>query len=197
MAEEEEILGQDADNGRDSSKGVLGGLGGLFDFSGNLMDSFLPKLLIAAIGIVAIILIVIFITDWTLGNIMLGTDPAMDLQEDEARVDDRASGPLRTLALEQFIITREDPRTGRRRTYQIEMHLAFNPEADRELRPELENRMPQIRDRIYTILGRKEVDELEYRNHQALKDDLEVELNRLLQTSYRIQDIYFTDYVIQ
>ncbi len=196
MPDEEEILGAE-DNGDRRKSGVLGGMSSLFDLSGNLFNSFVVKILIAAIVIVAIVLIAFFVTNWTLENIMRGTDPTLDRQEDEGRVDDRAAGPLRTLELEQFIITRQDPRTGRRHTFQLRMHLAYNPEAERELRPELENRMPQIRDRIYSILGRKEIDELDYRNQQALKDDLEVELNRLLQTSYRIQDIYFTEFVIQ
>ena len=201
MPEEEEVLGEEeATTTEDEGGGGGGGfdLGGLFDFSGGLLDSFVIKILVGAIAVVAVVLIVVFVTNWTLENIMMGTDPEAEAAEEEdVERDDVAAGPLETMALDEFILTRRDPRSGRINTFQIEMYLAFNPEGERALREELGQRRAQIRDKIYSILGARDVEELDYAYQDQIKDDLIVELNRLLQTRHRIQDIYFTEYVIQ
>ncbi|GEM_PF-5036106 len=199
MAEEEEVLGEEeATATEDEDSGGGGGLSGLFDFSGGLLDSFVIKILVGAIAVVAVVLIVVFVTNWTLENIMMGTDPEATAAEADEDIDDEvAAGPLETMALDEFILTRRDPRSGRMHTFQIEMYLAFNPEGERALREELDKRRAQVRDRIYSVLGAREVEELDYAYQDQIKDDLIVELNRILQTRHRIQEIYFTQFVIQ
>ncbi len=195
--EEEEVLSEEEATAEEEEGG--GGLGDLLDFSGGLMDSLVIKILIGAIVLVAIVLIVVGITNWTLKNIMKPTKPG---SEDKKVSASEASGgpsePLQTMNLtKDFIITKQNPRSGRMHTVKIHIYLAFGSEGAGDLRSELKARKPEIRDRIFGILGSKEIEKLTYRNKQNLQDELRAELNKLLSTNYRIQDVYFTDFVIQ
>lgn len=201
MPEEEEVLGEEEATAEEeeSGGGGGGGLGDLLDFSGGVMDSMVVKLLVGSIVLVAIILVVIGITNWTLQNIMEPTKPGSSEEEVSASESSGdQSDPLKTLNLENdFIITKQQPRSGRMHTVKVHIQLAFGSDGASEISGELQKRLPQIRDRIYGILGSKEIEELSYRNKQKLQDELRVEINKLLMTSYRVQDIYFTDFVIQ
>jgi len=69
-------------------------------------------------------------------------------------------------------------------------HLAI--EAD------LHNAMPAIKDLIISTLSRKTVDELsDYDAKLAVKEELVEEINHVLHGTYRIYDLYFTDFIIQ
>ena len=196
---EEEILGEEEATAADEEEESAGGGGGLLDLGGMGMDSMAVKILLGAIVIVAIIVVVIFITNYVLEAWMVGTQPRDDSDVSETTPDRRTRDPYATMELAQdFIISKENPRTGRTRTMKVRIFLAFNPgRGVGALRSELDARMPQIRDRIYGILGRKSYEELDYAYKQELQDEIVSEINRLLTTDYRIQEVFFSEFVIQ
>ncbi|MGM0380896.1 MAG: flagellar basal body-associated FliL family protein [bacterium] len=197
---EEEVLGEEEataeETGEQEADG--GGAGGLLDFSDGLMDSLAVKLLTGAIVLVAIVLIVIGVSHYMMESMLTGTSPQ---QESGGEVESEEPGggrePMNTMKLENdFMISKENPRTNRMRTLKITIHLGFREGAG-ALTSELEERMPQIRDRIYSILGNKSFEELNYENMSSLKDEIRTEINTLLVSEYRVQEVFFSELMIQ
>lgn len=194
MAEEEVLGDEDAaqEEGEDEAAG-----GGLMDFTGGLMSSFVMKILLGSIGLVAVILLVIGITYWTTNTVLMGSQADEEGQVSQEQPGTLETDPYNTFNLEQdFIITKSDPRTGRTRTLKIKVVLAFNQE-NVGVKSELKKRSAQIRDLIYGVLGRKPVEELGYDKKQKLQDKIVSEVNKILTSGNRIQDVYFSNYVFQ
>lgn len=192
---EEEVLGEDdavQEEGQDEDDGGAG----LLDFTGGLLSSFVVKILLGAIGLVAVVLMVIGITYWTSNTLLMGSQPDQQGEVSQEQPGTLQQNPYQTYTLEEdFVITKTDPR-GRTRTLKLKIVLAFNQE-NAAVKGELEKRRPQIRDLIYGELGAMQVEDLGYANKQALQDRLVSEINKILTSGNRIQDIYFSNYVFQ
>jgi flagellar basal body-associated protein FliL len=192
---EEEVLGDDdavqEEEGQDD-----GGGGGFMDFTGGLLSSFVIKVLLGAIGLVAVILLVVGVTYYTANSFLMGTQPS------EQQVTQEQPGaiqrePYKTFDLENdFIITKTDPRTGRTRTLKLHLVLAYTQD-NAGVQRELKNRRVQIRDLIYGVLGSMPVEELGYDDKQSVQDRLVSEINKILTSGNRIEDVYFSDFVFQ
>lgn len=192
---EEEVLGEEEEIQEAEDEEAAGG--GLMDFTGGLMDSFIVKVLMGAIALVAVVLLVIFVTYWTTNTLWMGTQPSDQGEVSEQQPGALQHNPYQTFSFENdFIITKQDPRTGRTRTLKLSIVLAFNSE-NAGAQSELQKRKAQIRDLVYGVLGGMNVEELGYENKQAIQDKLVSEINKKLTGGNRIQDVYFSDYVFQ
>jgi flagellar basal body-associated protein FliL len=191
---EEEVLG-DEDAVQEEEDQEEGG-GGFMDFTGGLLSSFVIKVLLGAIGLVAVIILVVFVTYWTANSFLMGTQPS------EQKVTQEKPGaiqrePYKTFDLKNdFIITKTDPRTGRTKTLKLHLVLAFTQD-NAAVKSELKNRKAQIRDLIYGVLGSMPVDELGYDDKQSIQDRLVSEINKILTSGNRIEDVYFSSFVFQ
>lgn len=191
---EEEVLGEDepmeeeADEEEDD--------GGMMDLAGGIFSSFVVKILLGAIGLVAVVLMVVFITYWTSNTLLMGSQPDQEGEVSQEQPGTLQQNPMETYELEgDFIITKQDPR-GRSRTLKLTIVLAYNQE-NASVSTELDKRAPQIRDLIYGELGSLQVEEMGYDNKQQIQDRLVSEINKILTSGNRIQDVYFSDYVFQ
>lgn len=193
---EEEVLGDEEEmQEAEEDEGVAAG-GGLMDVGG-LMDSFIVKILMGAIALIAVVLLVVFVTYWTTNTLWMGTKPNNQSEVTEQQPGALSHNPYQTFSFENdFIITKQDPRTGRTRTLKLQIVLAFNSE-NAGVQSELKKRTAQIRDLIYGVLGGLPVEKLGYENKQQLQDKLVSEINKKLTGGNRIQDVYFSDYVFQ
>lgn len=99
-------------------------------------------------------------------------------------------GPI--FPLDTFIVNLGDPD----RAYYLKITMSL--ELDGELvQEEVEKRLPQIRDRILTVLPTKSSEELvTAEGKQALRESVIADINALLQTG-AVRNLYFTDFVIQ
>ncbi len=196
---EEEVLGEEEATATEEEESSSDGGGGLFDFSGGLMDSLAVKLLAGAIVLIAIILIVIGITNYVMEAWMVSSQPGKESEVSTSGPERRTRDPYATFEMENdFIVSKENPRTSRKKTLKLHIFLAFNPESGAsELKTELAARKPQIRDQIYSILGSKSYERLSYEYQQELKDEIVSEVNKLLRTDYRVQEVFFSEFVVQ
>lgn len=193
---EEEVLGEEDAVQDEVQEEDEGGGGGLLDLTGGLLSSFVVKVLLGAIGLVAVVLMVIGITYWTSNTLLMGTQPDQGGEVSQEQPGALQQNPFQTYTLEEdFVLTKTDPR-GRTRTLKLKIVLAFNQE-NASVQSELEKRRAQIRDLIYGELGSMQVEDLGYANKQQLQDRLVSEINKILTSGNRIQDIYFSNYVFQ
>ncbi len=192
---EEEVLGEEEPMEGEAGEEEDGG-GGIMDFASGMFSSFLVKILLGAIGLVAVALMVVLITYYTSSTLLMGTQPDQEGEVSQEQPGSLQQNPMQTYELEgEFIITKQDPR-GRNRTLKLTIILAFNQE-NAAVKNELKKRTPQIRDLIYGKLGSLRVEEMGYDKKQQIQDMLVSEINKILTSGNRIQDIYFSDYVFQ
>ncbi|MDY6906577.1 MAG: flagellar basal body-associated FliL family protein [Thermodesulfobacteriota bacterium] len=97
--------------------------------------------------------------------------------------------------LDPFVVNLKTPEGESHRRYlKVEIELEFT---DEMLKPELDQRLPQIRDTILMHLGTKTADELrDVQDKITLKNELMIKLNRLL-IGGKIKNVYFVDFIIQ
>ena len=66
-----------------------------------------------------------------------------------------------------------------------------------EVQPEVEQRMPQVRDAVLLLIGNKTYEELQdLQGKKQLKAELKSKINSFLQSG-KVQAIYFTNFVVQ
>ena len=66
-----------------------------------------------------------------------------------------------------------------------------------EAQPEVEQRMPQVRDAVLLLIGNKTYEELQdLQGKRQLKAELKSKINSFLQTG-KVRAIYFTNFVVQ
>lgn len=191
---EEEVLGEDdatqegdADDSGDDDGGILSFVGG--------MNSTMIRILLGAIGVVALIFITIGVSYWTMQTWFLNSQP--EQQQNQQQTPGATEEPYQQFEMENdFIITKEVPGSNRTRTLKLDLVVAFNEE-NAPVSNELEQRKSQIRSRIFEILGNKNAEQLGYNNMQDLRDELTNEINKMLTTGYRISTVYFNNYVYQ
>lgn len=98
--------------------------------------------------------------------------------------------PAYKYSLDNFIVNLAE----QRRYLKIGIVLAFH---EKELCEELEQRSPQIKDRVINILWGKGLEELHKDDAlEKIKDNLILEINSLLRGG-TIEEIYFTEFIIQ
>lgn len=94
--------------------------------------------------------------------------------------------------LENFIVNLADP--GGKRYLSTKIVLELN---DKKVVPSIENKVPEMRDRILMILPTKTFQEIQsVSGKNVLKDTLITELNSLLQEG-KITNIFFQEFVVQ
>ena len=95
-------------------------------------------------------------------------------------------------ALKTFVVNLADP--GGKRYLRVGIVLAFKEVG---LERELEEKLPQVRDKILMILPSKTFDDIKTSAGKAgLKDDIVNGLNSFL-TQGKISDLYFEEFVVQ
>ncbi len=94
--------------------------------------------------------------------------------------------------MEPFLVNLADP--GQLRYLKITLHVESNQE---KISEEYEKRVPQIRDAILIILsGKCYKDIMNSEGKTVLREEIKGKLNQLL-TSFKVQNIYFTEFVVQ
>ncbi|MCP3889958.1 MAG: flagellar basal body protein FliL [Desulfobulbaceae bacterium] len=69
--------------------------------------------------------------------------------------------------------------------------------SNEEVQPEVEQRMPQVRDAILLLIGNKTYEELQdLQGKKQLKAELTSKINSFLQSG-KVRSIYFTNFVVQ
>jgi flagellar FliL protein len=99
-------------------------------------------------------------------------------------------GPTRSL--ETFIVNLADPQG--RRYLKVKMDLELS---DEKVMPELDKRLPQLRDTILTTLCSKTYDEIgTLEGKMQLRMEIMARLNQLLKAG-KIRNLYFTEFIVQ
>jgi flagellar FliL protein len=94
--------------------------------------------------------------------------------------------------MEPFLVNLVDP--GQLRYLKITIHIESDQEKVNE---DYEKRLPQLRDAILTILSSKNYkDIMNVEGKTALREEIKAKLNQLA-VSFKVQNIYFTEFVVQ
>jgi flagellar FliL protein len=99
-------------------------------------------------------------------------------------------GPIRSL--DTFIVNLADPLG--KRYLKVKMDLELT---DDKVLPEIEKRLPQLKDTILTTLSSKNYDDISsFDGKMQLRAEMMAMLNQFLKTG-RITSIYFTEFIVQ
>ncbi len=94
--------------------------------------------------------------------------------------------------MEPFLVNLVDP--AQLRYLKITLHVESNQEKADE---EYEKRLPQLRDAILIILSSKNYKEImESEGKTSLREEIKTRMNQLL-VGLKVQNIYFTEFVVQ
>ena len=94
--------------------------------------------------------------------------------------------------MEPFLVNLMDP--GQLRYLKITLHVESNQEKPNE---EYEKRLPQLRDAILIILSSKNYkDIMDSEGKTSLREEIKTRMNQLL-VGLKVQNIYFTEFVVQ
>jgi flagellar protein FliL len=94
--------------------------------------------------------------------------------------------------LDPFLVNLLDP--GQLRYLKVTLHVESNQEKVSE---EYERRLPQLRDAVLTILSSKNYkDIITSEGKSALREEIKGKLNQLL-VGVKVQNVYFTEFVVQ
>jgi flagellar FliL protein len=94
--------------------------------------------------------------------------------------------------MEPFLVNLADP--GQPRYLKITLHVESNQEKGNE---EYEKRLPQLRDAILTILSSKNYNDImSSEGKTSLREEIKSKMNQLL-IGLKMQNIYFTEFVVQ
>jgi flagellar FliL protein len=101
-------------------------------------------------------------------------------------------GPSALFPLDPFIINLRDPAGKRYLKIRIELELS-----NKELEAQIKERMPQIKDGLLILLSSKSYEDIEpVEGKLRLRQEIVSRINGLL-SSGRVQNIYFTEFVVQ
>ncbi|MBW1729663.1 MAG: flagellar basal body-associated FliL family protein [Deltaproteobacteria bacterium] len=99
-------------------------------------------------------------------------------------------GPI--YPMEVFIVNLMDPMGKRYLKAKIELELS-----EEEMRPEVDKRLPQLRDAILTLLSSKSFKDInDLSGKYQLRAEIMATLNRYLKTG-KIKNVYFTEFIVQ
>jgi flagellar FliL protein len=118
--------------------------------------------------------------------------PPEEIVEEELEVETEIAEIGEMLPLDTFVVNLAD--TGGKRYLRATMQLELAPEQTKEI---FEQRLPQIRDVILTILPTKTFEDIRSVDGKtALREEILKRLNALLNVE-GVVNIYFTEFVIQ
>ena len=146
-------------------------------------------LIVAVMLVITIGLAAGFFMMWNkLSQINVAANGAAQTEIDPSQT--AALGPL--FSLETFIVNLADPE--RSRYLRVTMDLELTTPSDTD---QLNERLPQIRDRILMILPSKRFEDIaSVEGKTALRDEIIKKLNSLFPRAV-ISDIFFTEFVVQ
>lgn len=99
-----------------------------------------------------------------------------------------------TYDIPTFVVNLADPAGTKYLRIGLSMEV---PASNKKIMPEIEQRLPKIKDTIITVLSAKTLEEISTPQGKiSLKQELLRRINGVL-TSGKVQDIYLTDFVIQ
>ena len=153
------------------------------------MSNKIMFLVIAVMLVVTIGLAAGFFMVW--GKLSDLSTPANGVANTETDQSQAAQlGPL--FSLDTFIVNLADPERNRYLRVTMDLELAAPTDAEK-----LNERLPQIRDRILMILPSKRFEEIaSMEGKTALRDEIIGKLNGLFPTEV-ISNIFFTEFVVQ
>ena len=104
-----------------------------------------------------------------------------------------APPPLHSFSLGNTVVNLGEPYSG---SYlRVGISLAYREEATAEV---LAERQDEIKDLIIDILRRKDVDDVaDVAKTEALRRELMQAVNRVLAEEGRVEDVYFTEFIVQ
>ena len=103
-----------------------------------------------------------------------------------------ANGQGHIYKMEPFLVNLMDP--AQLRYLKITLHVESNQEKPNE---EYEKRLPQLRDAILIILSSKNYkDIMDSEGKTSLREEIKTKMNQLL-VDLKVQNIYFTEFVVQ
>ncbi len=147
------------------------------------------SLVIAVMLVVTIGLAAGFFMVWSkLSDLSTPANGVVNTETDQGQT--AQLGPL--FSLDTFIVNLADPQRNRYLRITMDLELAASSDAEK-----LNERLPQIRDRILMILPSKRFEEIaSMEGKTALRDEIIGKLNGLFPTEV-ISNIFFTEFVIQ
>lgn len=147
------------------------------------------SLVIAVMLVVTIGLAAGFFMVWSkLSDLSTPANGVVNTETDQGQT--AQLGPL--FSLDTFIVNLADPQRNRYLRITMDLELAASSDAE-----ELNERLPQIRDRILMILPSKRFEEIaSMEGKTALRDEIIGKLNGLFPTEV-ISNIFFTEFVVQ
>ena len=99
-------------------------------------------------------------------------------------------GPI--YPLEPFIVNLMDP--GGKRYLKVTLELELSNE---KMKPEMDKRLPQLRDTILTLLSSKSFKDIcDLSGKYQLRAEILANLNRYLKTG-KVKSVYFTEFIVQ
>ncbi len=99
----------------------------------------------------------------------------------------------RVLALEPFVVNVSDDGYGRYLKLKLELQADSS-----ETVAELDARLAQVRDTVILLLSSKRLADIsDFEGKALLKDDLRERVNALLEKGGRVEQVLFTDFVVQ
>ena len=102
-------------------------------------------------------------------------------------------GPI--YPLDPFIVNLADP--GGKRYLRTSISLEIKNGENKNLKEEMDKRLPQVKDIIVTLLPTRKFDDIQtVEGKLALRDELMQRLNKIL-TQGKVTNIYFTEFVVQ
>ncbi len=105
-------------------------------------------------------------------------------------VDKPDIGPI--YPMETFIVNLMDPMGKRYLKVTLELELSKE-----EMRPEMDKRLPQLRDAILTLLSSKSFKDIsDLSGKYQLRAEIMATLNRYLKTG-KVKNVYFTEFIVQ
>jgi len=105
-------------------------------------------------------------------------------------VDKPDIGPI--YPMEPFIVNLMD--AGGKRYLKVTLELELSKE---EMRPEMDKRLPQLRDAILTLLSSKSYKDInDLSGKYQLRAEIMSTLNRYLKTG-KVKNVYFTEFIVQ
>lgn len=146
-------------------------------------------LVIAVMLVVTIGLAAGFFMVWgKLSDLSTSTNGVVNTQTDQNQTAQLGS----LFSLDTFIVNLADPERNRYLRITMDLELAAPTDAEK-----LNERLPQIRDRILMILPSKRFEEIaSMEGKTALRDEIIGKLNGLFPTEV-ISNIFFTEFVVQ
>jgi len=153
------------------------------------MSNKIMSLVIAVMLVVTIGLAAGFFMVWSkLSDLSTPANGVVNTETDQGQT--AQLGPL--FSLDTFIVNLADPQRNRYLRITMDLELAASSDAE-----ELNERLPQIRDRILMILPSKRFEEIaSMEGKTALRDEIIGKLNGLFPTEV-ISNIFFTEFVVQ